>query len=149
MAHLNAKSSRVQPHVATILISSHNITHFTEVCSHISLLEEGKLISNYDNVKIGQRGDRDLFQSGRINIGVLKKQLLWKRNFRPVLCKAGYFCYFCLANARVAELVDAHDSGSCPLRWVQVRFLSRALSPFYYLTSYTFFGKFPKKKHGE
>ena len=31
-------------------------------------------------------------------------------------------------SARVAELVDAHDSGSCVLTDVEVRFLSRAPS---------------------
>jgi ABC-2 type transport system ATP-binding protein len=36
---------------ATILISSHNLTHVTEVCTHIGLLESGKLINSYDNIQ--------------------------------------------------------------------------------------------------
>jgi ABC-2 type transport system ATP-binding protein len=39
---------------ATIIISSHNLTHVTEVCTHIGLLEQGKLINNYDNIQIAK-----------------------------------------------------------------------------------------------
>ena len=35
---------------ATILISSHNLNHTTDICPRIALLEEGKIIRDIDNV---------------------------------------------------------------------------------------------------
>ncbi len=34
---------------ATILISSHNLTHTVDICPRIALLEDGKLIRDIDN----------------------------------------------------------------------------------------------------
>jgi len=35
---------------ATILISSHNLNHTTDICPRIALLEDGKIIRDIDNI---------------------------------------------------------------------------------------------------
>ena len=55
-------------HHATIIVSSHNLTHTLDICSRITLLEHGHIIKDYDRDYAMLTSEIEAYFKGNINI---------------------------------------------------------------------------------
>ena len=55
-------------HKATIIVSSHNLTHTLDICSRITLLEQGHIIKDYDRDYALLTSEIEAYFRGGMNI---------------------------------------------------------------------------------